>query len=89
MVIARFLPIVRTFAPFVAGVGTMRYLRFLAFSVAGALLWVGSLTFAGYYFGNIPVVKQNLSVAILAVVTLSVLPVFVAYLRHRWAKPGA
>ncbi|MDA8110101.1 MAG: DedA family protein [Betaproteobacteria bacterium] len=89
VVIARFLPIVRTFAPFVAGVGTMRYLRFLAFSVAGALLWVGSLTFAGYYFGNIPVVKQNLSVAILAVVTLSVLPVFVAYLRHRWAKPGA
>jgi len=89
VVIARFVPIVRTFAPFVAGVGTMRYLRFLAFSVAGALLWVGALTLAGYYFGNIPAVRQNLTLAILGVITLSVAPVFVAYLRHRWARGPA
>ncbi len=89
VMIARFVPLVRTFAPFVAGVGTMRYWRFLAFSVSGALLWVGSLTFAGYHFGNIPVVRQNLTLAILAVVALSMVPILVGYLRHRWARPGA
>lgn len=88
VVIARFLPIVRTFAPFVAGIGSMHYLRFLAFSLAGALLWVGSLTLAGYYFGSIPVVRQNLSLAILAVIVLSVLPAFVGLLRQRRTKPG-
>jgi membrane-associated protein len=89
LVLARFVPLVRTFAPFVAGVGTMRYLRFLAFSFAGASLWVGALTFAGYHFGNIPVVRQNLALGIVAVVAISVLPILVGYLRHRLARRGA
>lgn len=86
VVIARFVPLVRTFAPFVAGVGTMRYLRFLAFSVSGAVLWVASVTLAGYYFGNIALVKQNLLLAILAVIAVSLAPIFIGFLRHRWAR---
>lgn len=89
VVIARFVPLVRTFAPFVAGVGTMHYLRFLAFSVCGAALWVASLTLAGYHFGNIPAVKRNLSLAILAVIAVSLVPFGVGYLRHRWARRPA
>lgn len=83
VVLARFVPIVRTFAPFVAGVGTMAYGRFLFYNVAGALLWVVSLVLAGYFFGNLPVVKENLTVVILAIVFVSMLPVFVEYARHR------
>jgi len=86
VVIARFVPIVRTYVPFVAGVGTMPYLRFLAFSVFGALLWVVSLCTAGYFFGNLPIVKQNLSLVILLIVLASVSPGFVAWLRHRRAS---
>jgi membrane-associated protein len=85
VVIARFVPIVRTFAPFVAGIGRMRYLRFLAFSVGGALLWVASLTTLGYLFGNLPVVKQNLTAAILLVIALSLVPLALEWLRHRRA----
>ena len=80
---ARFMPIVRTFAPFVAGIGRMQYARFLFFSFAGSIAWVGSLTYAGYYFGNVPVVKQNLTLVILAIVLISILPGIVEYLRHR------
>jgi len=83
IVLARFVPIVRTYVPFVAGVGAMSYARFLAFSVAGALLWVLSLCLAGYWFGNIPAVKQNLGAVILAIVILSVIPMAVALLRAR------
>ena len=83
VVIARFLPLVRTFAPFVAGVGSMRYPRFLGFSVIGALVWVVSLVYAGYFLGNIPVVRQNLSVVILIIVALSLAPVGVEFLRVR------
>ncbi|MGA8052088.1 MAG: DedA family protein [Burkholderiales bacterium] len=82
IVIARFVPIVRTYVPFVAGVGRMRYMRFLAFSVGGALLWVVSLVAAGYYFGNLPVVRNNLTLAILGVIALSLLPVVLATLRR-------
>lgn len=82
IVIARFLPIVRTYVPFVAGVGRMRYARFLAFSVGGALLWVVSLVAAGYFFGNLPVVRNNLTLAILGVIALSLLPVAFATLRR-------
>jgi membrane-associated protein len=81
VIIARFVPLVRTFAPFVAGVGTMPYLRFLAFSVAGALLWVISLVTAGYYFGNVPIVKDNLGIVILAIVALSVAPIAIELVR--------
>jgi membrane-associated protein len=83
IVIARFVPIVRTYVPFVAGLGTMPYLRYLAFCVAGALLWVVSLCLAGYWFGNLPKVRENLTVVILAIVALSVSPGVIAWLRSR------
>ena len=85
ILIARFVPIVRTYVPFVAGIGTMPYLRFLAFSVAGALLWVVSLCLAGYWFGNIPLVKDNLGAVILAIFIISVMPIALEYLRARRA----
>jgi len=85
VVIARFVPIVRTFVPFVAGVGRMRYVRFLAFSVGGALLWVVSLTTLGYFFGNLPMVKQNLTAFIMLIIALSLVPLGVEWLRHRRA----
>src|SRR5262245_18651832 len=88
IIIARFMPLVRTFAPFVAGVGRMGYPRFLAFSVAGALLWVLSLVAAGYFFGNVPVVKNNLTIVILAIIALSVSPIVVQALRARVRQPG-
>ena len=81
--LARFMPIVRTFAPFVAGIGRMRYGTFLFYSFAGSIAWVGSLAYAGYYFGNVPWVKQNLSWVILAIILLSISPGIVEYLRHR------
>jgi membrane-associated protein len=83
VIIARFVPLVRTFAPFVAGVGTMPYLRFLAFSVAGAALWVIALVTAGFYFGNVPLVKNNLTIVIFAIVALSVAPIAFEFLRMR------
>lgn len=88
VVIARFVPIVRTFAPFVAGIGRMRYLRFLAFSVAGAVLWVVSLVTAGYLFGNVPLVKNNLTIVIFAIVLVSLSPIAIEYLRTRASKAG-
>ena len=83
IVIARFMPIVRTYAPFVAGLGAMPYLRYIAFCVAGALLWVGSLCLAGYFFGSIPAVRDNLTVVIAAIVLLSISPGVVAWLKAR------
>ena len=83
IIIARFMPIVRTYVPFVAGLGAMPYARYLAFCVAGALLWVGSLCLAGYFFGNIPVVKANLTLVIIAIVVLSISPGLFAWLRSR------
>ena len=83
IVLARFVPIVRTYAPFVAGVGAMPYLRYLGFCVMGALVWVVSLCAAGYWFGNLPIVRKNLTFAILAIVLLSVSPGIVAWLRSR------
>ena len=80
---ARFVPIIRTFAPFVAGVGHMRYPRFLFFSFTGSIAWVGSLAYAGYFFGNVPWVKQNLTLVIVAIVLLSILPGIVEYFRQR------
>jgi membrane-associated protein len=83
IIIARFVPIVRTYVPFVAGVGTMPYARFLAFSVVGALIWVVSLSLAGYWFGNIPAVKDNLALVIVVIVAISVTPIAVEALRMR------
>ena len=83
IIMARFLPIVRTFAPFVAGIGRMGYPRFLAYSVVGALLWVGLFVLAGYFFGNIPIVRDNFSLAIMAIIVLSVLPAVTHFIRHR------
>jgi len=83
IVIARFMPIVRTYVPFVAGLGTMPYLRYLGFCIVGAAAWVGSLCTAGYFFGNIPAVKSNLTLVIMAIVLLSVSPGVIAWLRSR------
>lgn len=85
IVIARFMPFVRTFAPFVAGVGRMPYPRYLAFCVGGAVLWVVSVTMLGYFFGNIPVVKKNLSVVIFAIIGLSLTPILFEYVRGKRA----
>jgi membrane-associated protein len=85
VVIARFVPIVRTFAPFVAGVGRMHYARFLGFSIAGALLWVVSLSTLGYFFGNLPIVKRNLTAAIMLIIALSLVPLGFEWLRQRRA----
>jgi len=86
IILARFVPIVRTYVPFVAGLGSMPYLRYLAFCVAGALIWVVSLCLLGYLFGNIPAVKSNLTVVILAIVALSISPGVIAWLRSRLAR---
>lgn len=86
IIIARFIPIIRTFAPFVAGVGIMTYSRFILFNVIGAILWVVLATYAGYFFGNIEIVKKNFSVVILAIIVISMLPMVFEYVRHRMAK---
>jgi len=83
--LARFLPIIRTFAPFVAGIGEMSYPRFLAWNVCGGAVWVALFLFAGYGFGNMPVVKDNFSLVILAIVVVSVLPIAYEFLRQRRA----
>jgi membrane-associated protein len=88
VIIARFMPIVRTFAPFVAGVGAMSYPRFLAFSVTGTVLWVGGFVGAGHLFGNLPVVRQNLTFFILGIILLSIAPGVVEYLRARRQRPS-
>ncbi len=83
IIIARFVPIVRTFSPFVAGIGAMRYLRFLGYDLLGGFLWVSVCLFAGYFFGNLPLVRRNFSLVIVAIVLVSVMPAFVEYLRQR------
>lgn len=89
IVIARFIPIIRTFAPFVAGIGSMAYWRFISYNVIGGVAWIAACVFAGYYFGNLPVVKENFSLVILAIVFISILPGIVEYLRHRFAAETA
>jgi membrane-associated protein len=87
IIIARFVPIIRSFAPLVAGIGRMSYGRFLAFNVIGGIGWVVLLTGMGYFFGNIPLVKKNYSLAIVAVIAISTVPIAVEFLRHRKRKP--
>lgn len=88
IIIARFLPIVRTYAPFVAGIGRMEYGRFLFFNVIGAAIWVVSLAYAGYFFGNLPIVKQNLSLVIVLIILLSITPGIVEVVRAKLAARG-
>jgi membrane-associated protein len=83
IIIARFVPIVRTFAPFVAGVGQMSYRQFIGYNVVGGILWVSVCVFAGYFFGNLPFVKQNFSVVVIVIVLISLLPAVFEYLKHR------
>jgi len=83
IIIARFVPIVRTFAPFVAGIGQMTYSRFMSFNVAGAILWIGLLLPAGYFFGNFEMVKKNFSLVVLIIILLSILPAIVEFFRER------
>jgi membrane-associated protein len=83
IIIARFVPIVRTYAPFVAGAASMPYPKFALYNISGAVLWVVSLGYAGYFFGNIPVIKNNLTLVILGIIFLSILPGVIEYLRHR------
>jgi len=85
LVLSRFLPLFRTFAPFVAGIGAMPFARFSFFNLVGALAWVVSLCLAGYWFGNMPWIKQNLSLVIVGIIAFSLLPVLVGYLKHRTA----
>lgn len=85
-VIARFMPIIRTFAPFVAGIARMTYSRFLAYDIAGGALWIGTFIYIGYFFGNIPIVQKNFSLAIVVIVLISILPGVIAFLKERSSR---
>jgi membrane-associated protein len=86
IIIARFVPIVRTFAPFVAGVGNMNYNKYIKYCVAGALLWVISITTAGYFFGQIPVIKNNFELVVFGIIALSLIPVVLEVIKHKLKK---
>jgi len=87
IVMARFIPIIRTFAPFVAGMGKMAYWRFAVYNVAGGIAWVFLFIFGGYFFGNVPMVKNNLTLVILAIIVISILPGVVEFARTRKGNP--
>ncbi len=83
IILARFVPIIRTFAPFVAGIGRMSYWRFAGYNIVGGLVWIGSFLFAGYFFGNIPAVKENFTLVILGIIAVSILPGVIELVRAR------
>jgi membrane-associated protein len=89
IIIARFIPIVRTFAPFVAGIGRMSYWRFIAYNVVGGVGWVAICVFAGYFFGNLEIVRKNFSRVVIAIGVISVLPMLIEYIRQRSRRRGA
>jgi membrane-associated protein len=84
IIIARFIPIIRTFAPFVAGIGRMTYPRFLSFNIVGSVSWVALFLVGGYYFGNIPAVEENFSLVVFGIIFVSLLPAFIAYWREKY-----
>ena len=84
IIFARFMPIIRTFAPFIAGVGSMKYSRFLMFNVVGGVAWVLSFIWLGYFFGNLPIIKDNFTYVIFAIIILSLIPAMVEFVRHHW-----
>lgn len=88
IVLARFIPIVRTFAPFVAGIGAMTYPRFLVYSVAGGAVWVSAFIWAGYFFGNLPFVRENFGLVVIGIIVISVLPILVGVLKERRRAGG-
>ena len=83
IIIARFVPIIRTFAPFVAGIGKMTYMRFISYNIFGGVLWIGAFIFGGQYFGNLPVVKKNFSLVIFVIIIISIMPGVIEYFRQR------
>ena len=83
IIIARFVPIIRTFAPFVAGIGSMTYWHFISYNVIGGIVWIVAFIFAGYYFGNIPMVKNNFTMVIFAIIIISVLPGVIEFIRQQ------
>ncbi len=83
ILLARFVPIIRTFAPFVAGIGKMDYLTFLIYNVIGGIVWVAAFVFSGFYFGNIPLIKDNLTVIVLLIIVISFIPAVIEYIKHR------
>lgn len=83
IILARFIPIIRTFAPFVAGIGKMNYSRFLLFNIIGGIIWTALFLFAGYFFGGIPIVKDNLTLVIIGIIIISILPPIIQYIRHK------
>ena len=89
IILAKYVPIVRTFAPFVAGVGAMTYMKFLLFNVVGGFTWVTLMILSGYFFGNVPIIKNNFTVVILTIVFISILPGLLGYLKHRKSAPAA
>jgi len=86
IIIARFIPILRTFAPFVAGIGRMTYLRFILYNIVGGVAWIGAFLLGGYFFGALPFVKQNFSLVILAIIVISMLPGLIEFLRHKFSS---
>lgn len=83
IILARFVPIVRTFAPFAAGLGQMNYTRYIAFCISGAILWVTSITLLGYFFGNIPIVKNNFEKVVFGIIFISVLPIIIGFIKEK------
>ncbi|MBI5748808.1 MAG: DedA family protein [Nitrospinae bacterium] len=84
IMIARFMPIIRTFAPFVAGIGRMSYMRFVIYNITGGIFWVAIFIFGGYYFGTIPLVKRNFTIVIMTIIVISIMPGVIEYLRNRY-----
>ncbi len=86
IIIARFIPFARTFAPFIAGVGKMNYRKFISYNIIGAIMWIAGVTMIGYFFGNIPLVKRNFKVVIFLIILISIMPAIIEFLRQKYGK---